>query len=81
MSANDTTTTPASIRQHGPRALAITWGDGHESLLDVRVLRLSCGCAVCVDEWTGEGRLDPTSVPQDVHPLQLRTVGRYAVQI
>ena len=50
-------------------------------MYDVRDLRLACACAKCVDEWTGDGRLDPTSVPEDVHPTNLKTVGRYAIQI
>ncbi len=72
---------PASIQQSGPRHLAIAWADGEESLYEVRELRLACGCAQCVDEWTGEGRLDPSSVPEDVHPVSIETVGRYAIQI
>lgn len=74
-------TTPAAIRQAGPRTLAIAWGDGRESRYDVRELRLACGCAQCVDEWSGEGRLDPASVPADVHPIRIEPVGRYAIQI
>lgn len=81
MTATDRSKTPAAIRQHGPRALGITWADGHESTYDVRALRLACACAVCVDEWTGAERLDPGSVPADVRPLKLVPVGRYAVQI
>jgi DUF971 family protein len=74
-------TTATAIRQSGPRELQITWADGGESRYDVRMLRLSCGCAHCVDEWTGAERLDPGSVPEDVHPLKIETVGRYAIQI
>ena len=73
--------TPARIEQRGSRALGITWLDGGESVLDVRALRLACGCAQCVDEWSGQGRLDEASVPQDVHPLRIESVGRYAIQI
>jgi len=73
--------TPRQIRQDGPRELRITWEDGVESRFHVRELRLACSCATCVDEWTGEGRLDPASVPDDVHPIQIRPVGRYAIQI
>lgn len=72
---------PAAIRQAGPRTLAITWGDGRESRYDVRRLRMACGCAHCVDEWTGEGLLDPERVAKDVHPVKIETVGRYAIQI
>lgn len=72
---------PERIAQRGPRELAIHWSDGQESVLDVRVLRLACGCARCVDEWTGEGRLDADAVAEDVHPLRIEPVGRYAIQI
>jgi ATP-binding protein involved in chromosome partitioning len=72
---------PTAIRQEGPRGLAIRWADGHESVYEVRALRLACACATCVDEWSGEARLDPKSVPEDVHPLQVRGVGRYGLQI
>ena len=73
--------TPTGIRQQGPRALAIRWADGRESVYPVRELRLACGCAACVDEWSGEGRLDPSSVPEDVRPLRIAPVGRYGIQI
>jgi len=72
---------PASIQQKDSRHLAIVWADGAESLYEVRELRLACACAECVDEWTGVGRLDPNSVPDDVHPVSIETVGRYAIQI
>ncbi len=74
-------TTPEGLRQADPRTLEITWQDGVTSRFDVRDLRLACACASCVDEWTGEARLDPESVPSDVHPLRIETVGRYAIQI
>lgn len=74
-------TTPDQIRQAGPRALSIRWRDGTESVYAVRDLRLACACAQCVDEWTGAYRLDPTSVPEDVHPKRISSVGRYAIQI
>lgn len=74
-------TTPARIAQKGPRTLSITWADGVESDYDVRALRLACACAQCVDEWSGAGRLDPAAVPEDVHPLRIEGVGRYALQI
>lgn len=73
--------TPTRIAQHDPATLAITWGDGRESLLPVRRIRLACECAHCVDEWTGEKQLEPASVPDDVHPLRIEPVGRYALQI
>ncbi len=74
-------TTPTRIDQAGPRALSITWADGATHVYDVRELRLACGCAHCVDEWSGAERLDPASVPDDVRPLRIESVGRYALQI
>jgi ATP-binding protein involved in chromosome partitioning len=73
--------TPSQIRQASPRRLAITWSDGLESGYEVRALRLACGCAHCVDEWTGAKRLDPDSVPGDVRPLEIAPVGRYGIRI
>lgn len=59
----------------------IEWSDGHVSRYEVRALRLACACARCVDEWTGEERIDDASVPADVRPRKVRPVGRYAIQI
>jgi DUF971 family protein len=73
--------TPAGLRQSGPRELEVRWGDGHQSVYPVRLLRLSCSCARCVDEWTGEGQLEASSVPEDVHPVRIAPIGRYAIQI
>jgi ATP-binding protein involved in chromosome partitioning len=73
--------TPSAIEQHDARTLAIRWADGQRSLIDVRALRLACACAHCVDEWSGQALLAPDSVPQDVAPIDLQSVGRYAVQI
>lgn len=61
-------------------AILVKWSDGHESAYGHRALRVACPCAICVDEWTGEPRIDPVSIPQDVRALEMRTVGRYALQ-
>jgi len=78
---DEASVTPTGIRQRGPRELEITWADGRESVYPVRSLRLACGCASCIDEWTGEERLDPARVPEDVRPLRVSPVGRYGIQI
>ena len=75
------THTPTQIQQHDPRTLSIRWADGAESLLDVRALRLACGCANCIDEWSGKALLAPDKVPEDVAPVGIQSVGRYAIQI
>jgi ATP-binding protein involved in chromosome partitioning len=60
--------------------LGISWKDGKHSIIPVRILRLACPCAVCVDEVTGDKVLDPDTVPEDLTLFQIQTVGRYAIQ-
>ena len=72
---------PSKIEQRDSRTLSILWADGIESLLDVRALRLACGCANCVDEWSGEMLLGEESIPSDIAPVGIQPVGRYAIQI
>jgi ATP-binding protein involved in chromosome partitioning len=73
--------TPIRIAQHDLRTLAIEWADGATSLFDVRALRLACACAECVDEWSGEVRVAAAGIPEDVAPVGIQSVGRYAIQI
>ena len=72
---------PKSMKQAGPRELAISWTDGRDSVYDVRTLRLACPCAQCVDELTGKKLLQDTAVPPDVRPVVINPVGRYAIHI
>lgn len=60
--------------------LRILWGDGHVSVYSPLYLRLNCRCAGCVDEMTGQPLLQPDRVPGDVYPMEIRHVGRYALQ-
>lgn len=61
-------------------ALEIRWKDGHVSVYEPRYLRLHCPCAGCVNEMTGERKLDPASIPENVYPMEINYVGRYALQ-
>ena len=63
-----------------PDAIVIMWDDGHRSPFPHRFLRLRCQCASCVDEMSGNPRLDPDKVPQDVQAVDHMPVGNYAVQ-
>lgn len=70
-----------AIQQVDDRTLGIVWTDGTEQSWDVVELRRKCPCAVCVDEWTHERRLDPKSVPETIRPRQINSVGQYALSI
>jgi len=72
---------PAEIGRANQHDVKIRWQDGHESVYLARELRLACPCAGCVDEITGIARVIASSIPQDVHPLKIDLVGRYAMTI
>ena len=62
------------------KVVAVEWSDGHKSDFDYKYLRINCGCAECVEEWSHRTLLDPASVPADIHAEDYLMVGRYAVQ-
>lgn len=73
--------TPVDVGRANQHDVKIRWSDGHESVYPARQLRLACPCAGCVDEVTGRRRLIARSVPDDVHPLKIESVGRYAITV
>ena len=72
---------PVEIGRANQHDVRIAWHDGHVSVYPARELRLACPCAACVDEVTGQIRLLPANVPQNVYPLKIELVGRYAISI
>ena len=70
---------PVKMEKVSEREFGISWNDGHRSVFPVRLLRLSCRCANCVEEMSGRPMLDPASVGADVVPVQVSPVGRYAL--
>jgi DUF971 family protein len=72
--------TPTEIARSGPRQLTITWDDGHTSVYATSYLREKCGCAACVDEWTGRTRIEPGSIPEQTDVVDAEHVGAYAVR-
>ncbi|MFQ5482661.1 MAG: gamma-butyrobetaine hydroxylase-like domain-containing protein, partial [Nitrospinaceae bacterium] len=50
---------PKDIKQIDETRLGITWTDGKESVYDVKMLRESCPCAHCIDEWSGQKKISP----------------------
>jgi DUF971 family protein len=52
-----------------------------ELILPARVTRMSCRCALCVNEVTGENMIDGDSVPLTVEPILIQHKGNYAVEV
>ena len=59
----------------------LTWPDGTQSTVSNRDLRLSCRCALCMNELTGEQILKPQSIKSDIAPTKISTLGNYAIGI
>jgi DUF971 family protein len=62
--------------------MRIDWLDGHESLYELAALRAQCPCAVCKGEMgvPGQVREDTTFSEEQTKVLEMREVGRYALQ-
>jgi DUF971 family protein len=59
----------------------IDWGEGKVAIIPSLTMRDACPCAACVEEFTGKKILDPKSIPADIRPLEIISVGNYAVQV
>jgi ATP-binding protein involved in chromosome partitioning len=74
-------TTAIGFRRRDARTLSVLWEDGYRNDFDVRDLRLTCRCALCLEEMSGRPLLDPKSVRADIAPRTISSVGNYAIQI
>lgn len=71
---------PKEITRTAPREITIAWDDDHTSTYATSYLREFCGCAACVDEWTGQTRIEPGSIPETVDIVEAEHIGAYAVR-
>ena len=56
-------------------------GQSEEFYLDPATVRRNDTSALSIDEWTGAKMLNDDDVPDDIVPLEIRSVGSYAVGI
>jgi ATP-binding protein involved in chromosome partitioning len=61
--------------------LILSWPGGETIQLSNRDVRLSCRCALCVHEITGEQLLEPQNVKEDIAPTKITPLGNYAIGI
>ncbi|MBX7099745.1 MAG: DUF971 domain-containing protein [Myxococcaceae bacterium] len=67
------------LKLEAGKTLELTWDDGAKTSIDSRTLRQHCPCAECIDEWSGQVRLDRSQVKPDMTVTQLTQVGNYAL--
>lgn len=70
---------PVQIIEESDSAITIKWSDDTESRYSAAQLRRSCPCATCIDEWTGDKRLDASTIPDELTITSTSIVGRYAL--
>lgn len=70
---------PSQIVEESESSLSIEWSDGRSTVYNAAFLRRLCPCAGCVDEWTGEKRLVPETIADNVKFESISIVGRYAL--
>lgn len=63
------------------RMFKVIWSDNKQSVITFKELRFHCPCAVCVDEGTGQRKITREMVKEEVAPVQVKTVGNYALQV
>jgi ATP-binding protein involved in chromosome partitioning len=72
---------PDSFGVNGTGELEVDWKDAGVAQYAPRDLRISCACALCVDEDTGKRTLDPARVPLEISITSVKPVGRYGLSI
>jgi len=64
-----------------PDRVSVTWEGEAPIEISNHLLRDSCQCALCVDEYSGEKTLKTEDIPADIHALESVPLGNYAVSI
>lgn len=67
--------------EYDDEKITFIWPDGVKSEVSNLDLRADCGCALCVDEYTGEKLLQRDSIKKDIKPTEITPLGNYALKI
>ncbi len=67
--------------QFDQEKITLEWLDGRKIVIGNRDVRLSCRCALCVDETTGKLLLNAATIRNDIMPKEIVTLGNYALGI
>ncbi len=67
--------------EYDDEKITFTWPDGVRSEVSNMDLRADCGCALCVDEYTGEKLLNRDDIRKDIKPTEITPLGNYALKI
>jgi ATP-binding protein involved in chromosome partitioning len=63
------------------KEFTLIWPDETKATVSYRDLRLSCQCALCVNEMSGKKMLNEKSVRPDIAPKEVYPLGNYALAI
>ena len=72
---------PTEINPFDEKNVKISWQNGESYQLPYFELRAQCPCAHCVDEHTGERKLNRNRLQNEVKITHVELVGRYAVKV
>lgn len=67
--------------QFDQQTVSLAWNDGKKWVIKNRDLRLSCRCALCVDELSGRQLLRAEHIRPDIVPEEVVPLGNYALGI
>jgi gamma-butyrobetaine hydroxylase len=65
------TSAPSDVAIDG-RAITLAWSDGKRGEFPFAWLRDNCACALCRHPGSGQRLLEPSAIPLDIHPRELR---------
>lgn len=63
------------------KAITLKWNNGRVWKVGNKELRVSCQCALCINEMTGEKMMDPAKISSEIAATQVTPLGNYAIGV